>query len=75
MSGELCVMDHTGDTKSIWNPDNPDEVSAARSTFDSLKSKGYLAYTVEESGKRGSLIHSFDPRAGKIIMSPPMAGG
>lgn len=71
----LCVMDHTGDTKTIWDPDNSDQVDVVRDAFNKLKSKGYLAYTVQEGGKRGTLLNSFDPRAGKIIMSPPMAGG
>lgn len=75
MMNELCVMDRTGDTKTIWDPDNKDQVEVAKTTFNTLKAKGYLAYTVEEGGKRGTMITSFDPRAGKIIMSPPMAGG
>ena len=75
MTGELCIMDHTGDTKTIWDVDNPDEVAAAKAQFDALKKKGYLAYSVKENGKKGELVTSFDAQAGKIIMSPPMAGG
>ncbi len=75
MANELLVMDHTGDTKTIWNPDVPDEVAAARATFDSLRAKRYLAYTVKGDGEKGVAINEFDPSAGKIIMSPPMAGG
>jgi hypothetical protein len=72
---ELCVMDTTGDSKTIWNPANADEVSAARATFDALKKKRYLAYSVKPDGEKGELIDAFDPAAGKIIMSPMMAGG
>lgn len=73
--GELCVMDENGDTKTIWDPDNPDEVEVARSTFQKLKKKGYLAYRVNKDGGKASAMAEFDPTAGKIIMSPPMAGG
>lgn len=72
---ELCVMDQTGDTKTIWDPANTEEVAAARSTFDRLRGKGYIAYRVAESGKKGEVMSAFDPQAGKVIMAPPMAGG
>jgi hypothetical protein len=72
---ELCVMDMTGDSKTIWDPSNADEVAAARATFDTLKKKRYLAYKVKADGEKGELISDFDPTAGKIIMSPMMAGG
>lgn len=72
---ELIVMDQTGDTRSIWNPDNEDEVAAARVQYDKLKRKGYLAYTVKADGGQGEVIRDFDPTAGKIIMTPPLQGG
>jgi hypothetical protein len=73
--GLLAVMDRTGDTKVIWDRHNEAEVEAARATFDSLRSKGYLAYTVNKDGTTGEVIRAFDPTAEKIILSPPMAGG
>lgn len=72
---EMLVMDRTGDSKTIWNPDSPDEVAAAEVQFNTLKKKGYLAYSVEADGGKGRVIKEFDPKAGKIILSPPMAGG
>lgn len=72
---EMCVMDETGDTKTIWNPENVDEVQAARDTFDLLKRKNYLAYSVKNDGEKGNIIRKFDPELGKIIMVPPVIGG
>ncbi len=72
---ELAVMDTTGDSKTIWNPDVPAEVDVARATFDALKKKRYIAYTVDEKGEKGKVINDFDPKAGKIILTPPLAGG
>jgi hypothetical protein len=40
-----------------------------------MKKKGYLAYTVKKNGDPGDVIHEFDPKAGKIIMTPQMVGG
>lgn len=73
--GELRTLDSTGDTKTIWDPDNEDEVAVARESFNTLMDKGYIAYKVDDEGGKGDVISSFDPRAGKIIMSPPIQGG
>lgn len=72
---ELSVIDASGDTKYIWDVENDDEVDAARDTFNQLKDKNYLAYTVAANGKKGELINRFDPELGKIIMIPPVVGG
>ena len=74
-TGELCIIDRTGDTKVIWDSRNPDEVEAAKATFDRLRAKGYLAFKVEKNGDRGEVLREFDERAEKIILSPPFAGG
>jgi len=73
--GELAVIDRTGDTKTIWDSRNKDEVEAARAQFNALKAKGYLAYTVSKDGSKGEVIRDFDEKLEKIIMSPPMSGG
>lgn len=74
--GELAVMDRTGDTKVVWDPDNEVEVANAKRTFDDLRKKGFLAYTVNErDASKGTHITEFDPEAGKIILSPPIIGG
>lgn len=71
----LHVMDGNGDSRFMWNPDSAVEVEAARAQFDALKKKGYWAYTTDEEGGQGEVIHEFDPRAGAIIMAPQLVGG
>lgn len=72
----MAVMGHEGDTKTIWNKDNPDEVDVARRTFNDLKKKGYYAYrVVGEKGDKGEIMHEFDPKAERMIMALPMVGG
>lgn len=75
LTGEMAILDATGDTKVIWDPHNPDEVAAAKAQFDTLKKKGFIAYTVNKKGDKGEVIREFDPNAEKIILSPPLAGG
>ena len=73
---ELAVMDRTGDTKTIWDPENETEVQIARETFEKFKKKGYIAFSVRgKDGEKGEQIREFDPKAGRIIMSPPLGGG
>ena len=72
---ELAVMDNTGDTKTIWDADNKDEVEIARDTFDRLKKKGYMIYHVKKGGEQGEVMHKFDPEAEKMIAVPKVVAG
>lgn len=73
--GEMSILGPDGDTKLIWDPNNADEVEAARATFDSLRAKGYLAYAVERGGGKGEVLTEFDPNQEKIILAPAVRGG
>lgn len=78
----MLVMDPTGHKTVTWDPDNAESVAEARREFNRLKRQGYQGYrmnvvhqdgvVVEEDGER---ITEFDPAAGKVLMSPGMAGG
>jgi hypothetical protein len=72
---EMAVMDGTGDSKIMWSEDSQDEIDAARATFDSLRKKGYLAYSVNKKGDKADVLDRFDPSAERIIMSPQLKGG
>lgn len=74
--GEMAVMDrNAGDLKVIWDPDNEDEVAAARAQFDALTGKGYAAFRVGDRGRKGEQIRTFDPDAEKVILAPQLRGG
>ena len=72
---ELCVMDHTGDTKIIWDRSDPASVENAKETFEKFKKKGYLAYSVKKDGEKGSVVREFDIDAERLIFIPPIVGG
>ena len=74
-NNELAVMDTTGDTRTIWNPENQDEVDAAKLMFDHLVGKGFSAFRVDGKGDAGEQIREFEPNAGRIILIPALAGG
>ena len=73
---QMHTLDRTGDQKVMWDSAQPDEVAAARETFDRLKKAGYLAYKAEgRKGERGEQIRTFDPEAERIILVKPHQGG
>ncbi len=74
-TGQLCVLDQTGDTKVMWNRANPDEVDAARDTFNKLRKKGHIAYAVKPDGGQGAVVTEFDASLEKIILAPAVIGG
>jgi len=65
-----------GDTKIMWDSTKPDEVEAAKSTFDKLVAKGYIAFRAEgRSGEKGEKIKTWDPNAERLILVPKIQGG
>lgn len=76
ITGTMHTLDRNGDQRVMWDKDNDDEVEAARATFRSLTSKGYLAYkAVGKAGAQGEQIRTFDPEAERIILVKPNVGG
>lgn len=69
------LMGKDGDTKLMWDKHSEDEVEAAKTTFNTLKKKRYLAFKANKDGSQGEQMTEFDPKAERIIMVPPMAGG
>lgn len=74
--GTLHVLDRTGDLKIIWDRTKPDEVEFARKTWDEMKAKGYMGYSVTgEKATKGEVLQKFDAQAERLIMAPQMRGG
>ena len=71
----IAVLGSAGDTKTIWDKNNSDEVDLARETFNKLKAKRYLAFRVNKDGSKGEQMSEFDPNAERMIMVPAMQGG
>lgn len=71
----FVMTKENGDKRLQWSRKKPDEIDAARTRFDELKRRGYLAYKVNASGGQGEVLDAFDPNEQRIIMTPPMVGG
>jgi hypothetical protein len=76
MKGVMEIMDVTaGDIKVEWNPDQKDEVDAAKKQFKELQGKGFKAFRIYDGGKKGEELDSFDKYAERILFVPPIVGG
>jgi hypothetical protein len=79
LAGKLrfAVLDSSGDTKHIWNPEVPAEVEAARVLFGTLVgAQHYSAFRVtDRKGEKGELVRTFDPSHERLIFTPQMQGG
>lgn len=75
--GVLCIMDTTGDTRIMWDPNNRDEIAAAEAAFNEAQKRGMVGYKVDPTSgeKTAEVVKKFDKKAGKIIMAPALRGG
>lgn len=72
----LAILNHTGDTKIIWDRSNEMETGIARAAFDKAKREGYVGYKVTgKDGMKGEVMAAFDPEAERVILAPPLKGG
>lgn len=69
------VLDHSGDTKTVWDRSNADEVAHARKSFNDLTAKGFAAFSVNPDGKKGERIREFNPDIEAMILAPAIVGG
>lgn len=69
------IMDHSGDTKKIWDPSKAVEVDDAKRSFEHFTSKGYRAFRTNDKGDQGDQMREFDPQAGRVVFVPQMQGG
>ena len=72
----MVVLDQSGDTKHIWDRNNPDEVAEARALFTRMTGeRKFQAWSVTRKGDKDQRVTTFDPQAEKIIFAPALVGG
>lgn len=72
--GMICVLDHTGDTRTEWDVNDVASVCEARKVFNEFRERNYIAYKKTGEGT-GEQVRDFDPTAEEIVMSRPLVGG
>ena len=83
-SSTMAIMGRHGDTKVLWDvADTTAEgraaVQEAKRIFTDHRSRGYLAYRVDNRDGGGKIggerITSFDAEATDLLLIPPVVGG
>lgn len=68
------VMDSTGDSRYVFNPDDARELAKAERRFYELTDVGFTA-AVRTGPGQVSQMRSFDPNAEETVFLPRLVGG
>jgi len=68
------IMDHSGDTRHVFDQDDPKSLAEAEQRFKALVGDGYTAAVRDRSGA-ARITRSFDPRAEEALFYPRLVGG
>ena len=68
------VMDHTGDTRHPFNPNDAQALAEAEARFKKLTGLGFTAAVRTASGEV-TKVRSFDPHAEETVFFPRLVGG
>jgi hypothetical protein len=68
------VMDHTGDTRHHFNPEDAQALAEAEERFKELTGLGFTAAVRTASGGV-SKVKTFDPNAEETVFFPRLVGG
>jgi hypothetical protein len=68
------VMDHTGDTRHAFNPEDAQSLAKAEERFKKLTGLGFTAAVRTVSGGV-SVVRSFDSNAEETLFFPRLVGG
>lgn len=74
--GEMRLMGVAGDTTLLWDPENAEETQKAKETWDEfVKGHRFGGFRIDVDAEPGEQVFEFDPKARKLIVAPPLAGG
>lgn len=71
--GELRILGPNGDERVSWDVECKEDVQAAERIFAERMLNGFLAFRMDEGNS--AILKEFDPKAKRILLSPPIGGG
>lgn len=63
------VLSEEGDERLVWDRHDPNQVREAFTKFRDFMKRGYSAYVILSSGKKGHRIDDFDPGLEQVLLS------
>ncbi|MHC2334580.1 hypothetical protein [Bradyrhizobium sp. USDA 4454] len=70
----ILVMDHSGDTRQQFDPNDREQLAWANARFAELTADGYTAAVRRSSGE-AALVRALDPVAEETLFYPRLVGG
>ena len=64
-----------GDERVSWDPDDEEQVAAARKKFEAARKRGCIAYRVSPEDEKCAEIKEFNPAVSDVILVPLAQGG
>lgn len=71
----LKILTENGDDRVTWDKENGRQAKEAKAKFIELLGKGYMAFSVDNEGRKNKKIREFDVDAEEIIMVPQTVKG
>jgi hypothetical protein len=68
------VMDHSGDSRHVFDANDAAAVALAEERFKELTGRGFTA-AVRTGPGQSQVVHKFDPAAEETIFIPRLQGG
>ena len=68
------VMDHSGDSRHQFDPNDSEAVAKAEERFRALTVAGFIA-AERTAGGESRRVKSFDPTAEEVLFFPRLVGG
>lgn len=69
------VMDHNGDSRHEFDPDDVVSCASAEGRFCDLNAEGFRAVALGRNGEPGRLLRYFDPSVRETLFVPQLEGG
>ncbi|MCA6124795.1 hypothetical protein J6500_23280 [Bradyrhizobium sp. WSM 1704] len=70
----ILVMDHSGDTRQQFDPNDSEQLAWANARFSELTADGYTAAVRRSSGEV-ERVRALDPAAEETLFYPRLVGG
>jgi hypothetical protein len=71
----MRILSENGDDRLTWDRNDPNQIKEAYKQFRNFLKKGYQAFSVMATGKKGHKLDDFDPLAEEILMVPATVPG
>lgn len=68
------VMDHTGDTRHVFDANDVEALAKAEERFKALVGQGFTPAVRDPAGEV-RIVRSFDPTAQEMLFYPRLVGG